>query len=257
MIVTKRFVFIHMPKTGGTFVRTVLERLGHLLGTQSVSPPRWRTLFIHPDNHKHATCRDVPEAHRNKLILSSVRNPYDLWVSEYEFGWWKRREYNRHFRRLVPNFRKRFPEYPDLEFEEFVRLYNSAFCLHPRNRRWDSKRAAGWVTERFLRYYSRRPYRVILWRDSWPGQDLRCSIDLHDIHFLQTHQLNRDLYSFLQTQGHPARELEFILRLGKILPGGKGRSEEQKWERYYTPELKNRIRRRERLLFRLFPQFDV
>jgi hypothetical protein len=53
-------------------------------------------------------------------------------------------------------------------------------------------------------------------------------------------------------------DIRFILDLGRILPKGRGRSvEQQKWESYYTPELKRRVREKERFIFELFPEFDV
>jgi hypothetical protein len=29
------------------------------------------------------------------------------------------------------------------------------------------------------------------------------------------------------------------------------------WESYYSPELKKKVRRREKILFQMFPEFDV
>jgi hypothetical protein len=41
-----------------------------------------------------------------------------------------------------------------------------------------------------------------------------------------------------------------------VLPQGKGRGKDQKWEKYYTPELKELVRKKDWLLFELFPEFD-
>jgi hypothetical protein len=46
-----------------------------------------------------------------------------------------------------------------------------------------------------------------------------------------------------------------VLLLGKDL--GKGRTKEQKWEKYYTPELKVKIRQNEGVLFQIFLEFGV
>ncbi|MGB6012319.1 MAG: sulfotransferase family 2 domain-containing protein, partial [Desulfobacterales bacterium] len=91
-IITDDFVYIHYPKTGGTFVTHVLKRLYQykkkykLLTT--FLPKRIQRRFhgfIQTDK-KHGTCDEIPELHRNKPILATIRNPYDRYVSHYEFG---------------------------------------------------------------------------------------------------------------------------------------------------------------------------
>ncbi len=51
--------------------------------------------------------------------------------------------------------------------------------------------------------------------------------------------------------------VDFILEMKKVLPLGKGRTKEQKWQKYYTSELKDEIRQKERVLFQMFPEFDA
>jgi hypothetical protein len=80
---------------------------------------------------------------------------------------------------------------------------------------------------------------------------------MFNIHFIKTSSLNEELYHFLLDMGYTSEDLKFILELGKILPEGKGRSKEQVWEQYYTPELKQMVRKKERLIFTMFPEFDV
>jgi len=49
----------------------------------------------------------------------------------------------------------------------------------------------------------------------------------------------------------------FVLELGRVLPQGKGRAADARWESYYTDELKRSVRERDRLVFAIFPEFDV
>jgi hypothetical protein len=56
--------------------------------------------------------------------------------------------------------------------------------------------------------------------------------------------------------GYAHEDISFILNHSKVFPLGKGRSAEQKWEKYYTPELKAFVREKERVLFTLFPEFE-
>ncbi len=65
------------------------------------------------------------------------------------------------------------------------------------------------------------------------------------------------MYDFLIAMGYEDDDVSFVINQEKILPRGKGRSAEQKWQEYYTPELKRQVREKEHLLFTLFPEFDV
>ena len=103
MIFTDRFVYVHEPKTGGTFVTSALFRLYGLKWTRwthlrdavfreaRARHPKYGAL-VH-DGNKHGLCRSIPAAHKAKPVLATVRNPFDLYVSQYEFGWWKRAEF--------------------------------------------------------------------------------------------------------------------------------------------------------------------
>ena len=81
--------------------------------------------------------------------------------------------------------------------------------------------------------------------------------DLFPVHYLHTDNLNQELHDYLLQHGCKAEDLEFILQSGKIFPPEGGRSEEEKWQQYYTPELKAYVRHKERILFNIFPEFDV
>ena len=111
LILTPNFVFIHQPKTGGTFVTDVLSDL--------LGPPKHtfdgdtKIAFF----NKHGTCREIPETHRELPICASLRNPYERYVSQYMFAWWKQE--------LPPWIEidavlAHFPHFPELSFEEFV-----------------------------------------------------------------------------------------------------------------------------------------
>lgn len=111
MIITPDFVYIHQPKTGGSFVTRVLQSLytGRAIHDPQVPAPQ--------SFHKHGTCSDIPTTHRNIPLLGCIRNPFERYVSQYEFAWWKQE--------LPPwtnlnEVHSRFPHFPDLSFEEFI-----------------------------------------------------------------------------------------------------------------------------------------
>jgi hypothetical protein len=262
MIFTDHFVYLHEPKTGGTFVTRALLRL------YGLEASRWLTLqavlrgqvtrnggpygsFTY-HNLKHGTYRQVPAPHREKPVLATVRGPYEMYVSQYEFGWWRHRRMRRWFA-AVPDFRHRFPRFPDLSFPEFVELWDAAMG-DPDEAEGGCGRGA-W-TRQFIRFYFREPEQARTWADAELLDPEARRAAMPRIHFVHTDGVRDGLHAFLLEQGYRPDDLQFILEMGKVLPG-RGRSEDQRWERYYTPGLKERVRRRERLLFEIFPEFDV
>ncbi len=261
MLLTNDFVYIHMPKTGGSFVAEVIGRLYEQKTDTRVSLitraksllKGGRRVFI--ETRKHGTCHHIPKSHRNKTIFATVRNPYDRYVSEYEFGWW--RTHPDAWGGIAERAKPMFPNYPDLSFEEFVRMANVFFpFLH--NSCFTGERSIGYQTEIFVRYFMKYPVHVFPRIDQDYLDSRRYEKDLFDdLHFIHTDNLNQELYDFLMRYGFRGDELGFILELGKVHPPEGGRRDDQRWQEYYTPELKRTIRTKERLLFDLFPEFDV
>ena len=167
MLFTDSFVYVHEPKTGGTFVTSVLFRLyefkwtyltrvASTLRTELVHQNRYGTLIYH--NNKHGGCSDIPAAQRHKPVLATVRNPYDMYVSQYEFGWWKRKEWLPYFQ-AIPGFQQRYPHFPQISFAEYVTLSNLAFSDQPGAA--DDPGSIGLLSEMFIKFYCQQPRAVL------------------------------------------------------------------------------------------------
>ena len=253
MIFTDRFVYVHLPKTGGTTVTTALYRI-HLAGAPVAGLQKLVNLplqthvyrggsygrFVYSKN-KHGTCLEIPEAERGKPILGTTRNPLARYASQYTFGWWKRREFLRTYRAL-PDFEARFPDFPDLSFADYFALSNEAFG------RGDGP---GLLTKQFVAFYGRTPDATLARLADDPGADL----DLFDVHYLRTERLNDDLYAYLVAQGYREADVAFVREMGRVLPGGKGRPRGESWRKHISDDLEAEIRQLEAPLFRLFPEY--
>jgi hypothetical protein len=262
MIATERFTYVHQPKTGGTFVSTALFRLHgvpwNLLihGVSTFIPDLvfrgkyGRFIF---NNNKHGGCNEIPNRLHRDVTLATVRNPFDLLVSQYEFGWWKRRACRRYYT-TVPDFARRFSRFPQLSFGEYVELSDLVFHA-PQGGNTDA--SPGPLTREFMHYYFRDKSQSIARFNDEYIDSRAYEADMHPVRFLRQDRLNQDLHDFLAKAGYDQTDLAFIPGMGRVLPREGGRSPDQSWQRYYTPELKQRVRYRERLLFALFPQFDV
>ncbi len=247
MIVTPDFVFLHLPKTGGTFVTHILQQL-------------YGDRLVNID--KHGTCSDIPQADRGKPLLSTVRNPYDRYVSQYRFGWWV----------MHPEdycgevtMRSIYPHYPEISFEEFLQLANTRFVNCHRsaptgfvNDHFPEERRLGWHTENFIRFFCRDAQQVFARLEEEEIENAGFAADMFDVHFLRTANLRRGLFEFLLGVGHRSEDLDFILSADRVLPDEGGRRPEgDRWESYYTPKTKDFVHTHERLIFRFFPEFEV
>jgi len=254
VILTRRLVFIHLPKTGGTFVSEVLK--------QVVKPPRGGNVLERlgrrlrepalADVLKHGTIREIPARWRDRPVLSVIRNPYDRLVSIYHFDWWKTKPPPWvDFREL----KRRHPAWPEVPFEEFVEGFQlfrklKAPALPP-------EKQPGAMSEHFVRFYFRDPERAFPRIDDAWIASRGWEADMAPVKFLRMENLNADLHAALLAVGYPEDDLAFIPCLGRILPPKSKRGTGAAWEDAYTPELKARVRERERLLFAMFPEYDV
>jgi hypothetical protein len=247
MIFTPDFVFIHLTKTGGTFVTQMLSRL-------------YGDRFV--DFNQHGTCNDVPEEHRGKPLVSTIRSPYDRYVSQYFYGWWK---VSSHEYCGEEAMREMFPHYPDISFGEFLQLANTKFmnCNFGKptgyvNDKFPPERRLGWQTEGFVRFFFHEPRRVYANLDEEAIESGSYVRDMYDLHFLRTHNLRQGLHDYLLGVGHSPEDLAFILTSKRIVPEDAfKRPEKTPWQSQYTPELKEFVRTRERLIFRHFPELDA
>ena len=258
MILTDDFVFIHQPKTGGTFVTKMLSRLYEPV-TERGMAKRWLRSVCRGRKKqmrnilKHGACSKIPMGYRHKPILATIRNPYDRYVSQYEFAWW--RTHPEDFGD-VEKLNERYPRYPDLTFGDFIDLSNS-LLMQLENNRFNPEESSGRQTEQFVTYFFMNPDRVFPAIDADYIASRKYRADMFPVRFIHTDRLNEELHDFLLGLGFAREQLQFILASEKVFPPEGGRSADKPWQKYYTPELKRKVRTKERLLFALFPEFDV
>lgn len=257
MVITDRFLYIHIPKSGGTFVEKALRLLlaaESELYIDTSSPPN-RGRFGCPDQHERY-CQ-VPIEYRMKQLLVTIRNPYDHHVSLFEFGWWKSHPHDT-FDPL--RIKAAFPHFPELSFGEYLAAVNEWELIDPSYAPPGGYGALadlglGPLTFDFIRFLSPDPDSVFA-RLSQFLAEKSYRHDMPAATFIPTHRLNTGLHGFLLEMGFERSRIDFILSLGRELPEGSTRTEEMTWPGYYTEESRQLIRERERFLFEIFPEFD-
>lgn len=261
MFVTDRFVFLHQPKTGGTFVSAILARVHEARGDavatayvepgSDVAPPGPGAAFklMLGERYQHGRRQDLPASLRHHRLVATVRNPYDRYASQFEFAWWRRMP---EMFGPVEETRRAYPRFPDLSFDDFVHLTNAVAVPA-----CDAvAEPVGFHTYQFIEFFARDPEAA--WRGLCNGTDReRWALETRDVEFLDQARLNADLHAFLLRMGYAAGDVAFVRDADRIWPPEGGRPAGDDWRRYYSPDMKTYVRRRDRLLFERFPQFDV
>ena len=298
MLLAGRLVYIHEPKTGGTFVSYALSQLhGGLIDVQpsrfvgeairlrlptaafslerrsrSASPKTGGSKYGPLYNwNDHGTCSEIPRAFRARPIVATVRNPFQKYVSGYLFSWWKRSEYLPLYNRTMPDFAQRYSNFPELSFQEYMELIHATWTV-PGNRGLYSGRGIGFQSERFIRFYFRVPWlrrgtthdisSIVRRLDNEYIESGQYVADLFDIRFLRTQRLNQELSGSLLELGYEPADVEFVESLKHVVPVGGAeigfteRATSHDWASFYTPDLREVVRQKDRLLFSLFPDFD-
>lgn len=264
MVITDKFVYIHKPKTGGTFVTDALLKLydgkWNLLMHAKLATLKviryknqFGTLIFTAD--KHGGCSHIPEGHLHKTIVSTIRNPYDYYVSQYEFGWWKRKEWLKYYSQF-PWFKQKFPSFPAISFRQFMELMHLAF--NPQGFiDFEDPASPGRNTFEFIEMYFKSPSNSYNKISVDYAQSGLIRDDMYPVKFIFTHKLNQQLYEFLCKMDYPQDKIEFILKKEKVLPQGKGRNAKQDWRQYYTDDLIDLVRKKDAFLFSIFPEFSA
>jgi hypothetical protein len=265
MFVTDSFTYVHLPKTGGTFVAATLSAIHAKRGD------RVETIWIDPDRpavlpavtaglvvrlmstarYQHGRRSEIPPDYASRPVLATIRSPYDRYVSQYEFAWW------RHEPEMfgpLSDVRARYPRYPELTFEEFVHLANDALVPYRGARHPDD--TPGFHTQQFVNYFFRDPASALplLWNGA-KSPDGPARLELEGLHLIDQARLNEGLAQFLAGHGYAPDEVAFARHADRVLPPEGGREAGAHWEPYYSAELKAFVQEKERVLFEWFPQF--
>jgi len=126
MIICDKFIFIHLQKCAGTFVREFLFKIF----------PNCKRY-----GSEHSGVRDIPESQRDKLIIGTIRNPHDWYLSWYSK---RKNEQDGLFKNLFA-----------CEFKEFLRrcFFTEERTLHDIEFHKIREQGIGHYTYRYNRCY--------------------------------------------------------------------------------------------------------
>jgi hypothetical protein len=226
VIVTEKFVFVHLPRTGGTFVSEVIRK-------------------FFPSAHEighHLPRELLPREYFHLPVLGTVRNPWEFYVSLYHYVW------PRHAASILVSW---MSENGRLGFIGSIR---NVLNLGVNDERLDvliemlpehvdySRTHIPNVTKDAMRRVRGTgvAYYTFRFNQMFGNAD--------DVFFCRLETLKQDLVAFFEGIGAATDELrDYVLRSDK-----KNISEHLHCSTYYTPELAELVSIRDRALIERF-----
>lgn len=266
MLVTDRFIIINFPKTGSTFVRRALKRLhGHrtktlqgmfasLFADRTAGPLqvlkfpniRYRNEnYGKPDEHG-IYCQIPDDLLKGRDIVSVFRNPFEWYISAYLYGYWRTATLLH-----ADEAMQEYPHFPNLSFKEFV-LSRTKYMIPTMHPDIPISGDIGVLTVQFIHFFFKNPETTLRNIDRWYIDSNMYLEDMPDIRFLRTESLNNDLYRLLKDYGYSSKAIAFLL---KARAANTKRKQGDTEDSYYDDELRQFVLQKERLLFKLFPEY--
>jgi len=205
---------------------------------------------IHGENvyHPHGTYEQIPDEHKKKPIVSCIRNPFDRYVSTYEYRSWVEQRPGE-----LEMILKQYPSFPELTFEEYLSFIN-IFDIKSRIHHDRLKVDIGMISYSFLQFFFREPHRIIQGLDETYLNSDEYKKDMPEITFLRNENLNMDLYNILLKLGYRERDVSFIVNEKKV--NVTARRKVRPWQEYYRRDLYDYVKFKERFILKLFPEYN-
>lgn len=226
MIATDKFVFAHLPRSGGTFVTAVIKK-------------------FFPSAHEighHLPRELLPREYSHLPLLGTVRNPWEFYVSLYHYVWpkdaasvlvsWMSDNGALGFEGSIRNLLNLGVN--DERLDVLIEMLPERLDYSKRNIPSVTKDAMRRVRGTGVGYYTLR------FNQTFGNAD--------DVFFCRLETLRQDLVAFFEGIGAITDELQdYVLHSDK-----KNTAEHLHYSTYYTPELLDLISSRDRQLIERF-----
>jgi hypothetical protein len=256
MVITDDFVMLNYPKTGSSFARTIIStayairrNFGHdVLVKLKLREPAFQEIFMQhaflDTVDQHGNVRQIPQRFRNRKVISITRDPVDRYLSQYHYRWWAKNP-----PADVNLIREHYSSFPDISFEQFFEMMNT-FGKKRRVGIIPVDESLGVQTVQFVQFFFKNPEEALtrINRHYISGEDYL--EDMAEVHFIHQDDLGNELKDFLiQYAGFSPADLSFIDDVEKI-------NVSEKVVQTVPDYLLEKIKDREALLYRIFPEFS-
>ncbi len=226
MIATDKFVFAHLPRSGGTFVTAVIKKFF----------PTAREIGHHLPREL------LPKQYSRLPVLGTVRNPWDFYVSLYHYLWpkdaasilvsWMTESGKLGFQGSLRNLLNLGVD--DGRLDVLIKMLPERLDYSKRNIPSATKEAMGKVRGTGIGYYTFRFNQMFANAD--------------DVFFCRLETLSQDLVVFFERIGAKTDELwHYVHGADKV-----NAAEHLHYSTYYPPELAELVSVRDRPLIERF-----
>lgn len=256
---------LNNPKTGSSFARQVLKEINNarraaplwkrlpkrLLYQRRLRQPLFKELKLPDLNYdgtlleesgQHGTYSQIPQEYRDREVVSFVRNPYMLFISHYEFGWWA--DHPPFDQELLA---EKFPNFPALSINEYVDFCNFRVAHEPFGDKLTELRV-GDLSRFFIKMFYPEPASILRSLDRETINSGRLLDLMPDITFLRQENLTEEFTEFLARHGYSPGELRYVAERDRINVT-EDRAEDR--SELFTPRVLSHIETKEHLLLDL------
>ena len=263
MLITNDFVMINFPKTGSSFAREAIKKVycnanfkihNFLINLGFYPSPIQELMLPEIDilsstrKDQHGTYRQIPNSYRNKDILSITRNPFSRFISTFKYKWWQKFPPG-NLNEIV----EKYPDFPEINFEDYynmIHLYGRNIRLKGINPKID----IGIHSIQFIQFYFKQPEKILSTIDDRYIENKEFINDMGEIYFIHQEKLRFELKLFLKKFSIPDSKLEIIDNMDNINVT-KNRILQKDISKFYSEPLINKILEREKLIFKIFPDY--
>lgn len=213
MIITNDFIFIHFPKAGGSFVKSILSHLYEtVLENEYRKKNRIKKFFSKkpfycetrnsqlleawlPEFSMHNGRIDIDAKFKKLPVFSVIREPLGFYSSLYRSQSWLTEE-------MKDNniIKKQFPKFPNIGFEEFMKFINEFFVNKFINLyKLELKKPIGLYTMLLILQFEKDPFLVFskLERLEINENEFIDNLLQEDINYLDYDNLLEQLHGYL------------------------------------------------------------
>ncbi len=267
MFITEDFVMLNLPKTGSSFARAVLKELydrehkrtslinKFLIKLKIISPlykelvlPNIKIQGVKQEYEEHGTYIQIPKNNINRKIFSIVRNPYDRFLSSYEFRAWERK------RQISDELiNEHFPTFPNLTIDDYLRLQKLTMKYGRLGGR-ELNCKIGTQSVQFIQMFFKNPKKVLEnITDEYIDSD-KVFDDIADISFIKQENLRTNLINFLLQNGFNEKDVNFINDFKRVNTTKKIFKDRTK---LWTQNSVDYIKKEERLIFKILKKYGI
>jgi hypothetical protein len=252
MLITSKFIVLNLPKTGSSFVRSVLKRIYRRRRWRLGSDAFIKELLLPrgggrlPGRDQHGKAFQIPPEYRHLPVVSVIRNPYDKLLSEFEFRWWAE-----HPSLPVDELKAAFPHFPDLSLDDYVDLLRLGA---ERRLNGANPRRLGRQTIQFASFFFHDPEQALArLSDDYIRTDAFRE-DLVDVTLLRQERLNDELACYLHAHGFALKEVA-LCRTHK--PVNVTKAGTQPRRELWTPRARKYVAHEERFLLAMLGRMGI